>query len=110
MISFKGRHFPKDIILMCIRWYVAYSLSYRDIEEMLAERGTSTDHATINRWVISYAPQLEEQFRKFHKKRVGTSWRMDETYIKVQGEWTYLYRAVDVTARTLREKYFFKNT
>ncbi len=101
MISFKGRHFPKDIILRCVRWYVAYSLSYRDIEEMLAERGISADHATVNRWVIEYAPKLEEQFRKSYKKRVGTSWRMDETYIKVQGDWTYLYRAVDKEGKTI---------
>ncbi len=101
MIDFKGRHFPRDIILRSVRWYVAYSLSYRDIEEMLAERGISTDHATINRWVIAYAPQLEEQFRKSYKKHVGTSWRMDETYIKVQGKWTYLYRAVDKEGKTI---------
>jgi putative transposase len=101
MISFKGRHFPKEVILMSVRWYVAYSLSYRDIEEMLAERGVSSDHATVNRWVIEYAPKLEEQFRKSDKKRVGTSWRMDETYIKCQGEWNYLYRAVDKEGKTI---------
>ena len=101
MISFKGRHFPKDIILRCVRWYIAYSLSYRDIEEMLAERGISADHATLNRWVIGYAPKLEDQFRKSYKKCVGTSWRMDETYIKVQGKWTYLYRAVDKEGKTI---------
>ncbi len=82
MISFKGRHFPKEVILMSVRWYIAYSLSYRDIEEMLAERGVSSDHATVNRWVIEYAPKLEEQFRKSYKKRVGTSWRMDESVLQ----------------------------
>ena len=101
MISLKGRHFPKETILMSVRWYVAYSLSYRDIEEIPAEIGVSADHATINRWVIEYAPKLEEQFRKSYKKRVGTNWRMDETYIKVQGEWTYLYRAVDKGGKTI---------
>jgi putative transposase len=101
MISFKGRHFPKEIILMLVRWYVAYSLSYRDIEELLAERGTSVDHATINRWVIGYSPKLEGQFRKSYKKPVGTSWRMDETYIKCKGQWGYLYRAVDKEGNTI---------
>jgi len=86
---------------MSVRWYIAYPLSYRNIEEMLAERGVSTDHATLNRWVIEYAPQLEEQFRKTFKKHVGTSWRMDETYIKVDGEWTYYYRAVDKEGSTI---------
>ena len=83
MISFKGRHFPKDIILMTVRWYVAYSLSFRDIEELMAERGVTVDHATLNRWVIKYAPLLEAEFRKNHKRQVGSSWRMDESYIKV---------------------------
>jgi putative transposase len=67
---------------MAVRWYVAYSLSYRDIEELMAERGVKVDHATINRWVIHYAPLLEEAFRSQHKRKVGGSWRMDETYIK----------------------------
>ena len=66
MISFKWRHFKKDIILMAVRWYVAYALSYRNIEELLAERGVLADHSTINRWVIKYAPQLEDEFRKKH--------------------------------------------
>ena len=86
MISFKQRHFKKEMILMLVRWYVAYSLSYRDIEEMASERGLKVDHSTINRWVIHYAPQLEENFRKRYKRPVGISWRMDETYIKVKGQ------------------------
>ena len=80
---------------MLVRWYLAYSLSYRDVEELALERGLKVDHATINRWVICYSPQLEEVFRKRYKRPVGISWRMDETYIKVKGQWVYLYRAVD---------------
>ena len=101
MISFSGRHFPKDVIMQGVRWYVAYSLSYRDIEELMKERGVCVDHATLNRWVIYYAPLLENEFRQHHKPSVGSSWRMDETYIKVQGEWCYLYRAVDKAGKTI---------
>ena len=72
------------MILMLVRWYVAYALSYRDIEELAAERGLQVDHSTINRWVVYYSPQLEESFRKRGKRPVGISWRMDETYIKKQ--------------------------
>ena len=100
MISFKGCHFPKNVILMGIRWYISYPLSYRHIEELLEERGIFLDHATVNRWVIKYSPALEANFRK-HKKPVGKSWRMDETYIKVKGEWTYYYRAVDKEGQTI---------
>jgi len=101
MISFKQRHFKQEMILMLVRWYVAYALSYRDIEELASERGLKVDHSTINRWVIQYAPQLEESFRKRHKRPVGISWRMDETYIKVKGQWLYLYRAVDKEGKTV---------
>ena len=100
-ISFKGRHFPKDIILLTVRWYLAYSLSYRDIEEMMLERGVSVDHSTIQRWVVNYAPQLEHSFRKKYKRRTRTSWRADETYIKVKGVWHYLYRAVDKEGKSI---------
>lgn len=86
---------------MLVRWYLAYPLSYRDIEELALERGLKVDHSTINRWVIKYSPQLEESFRKHHKKQVGRSWRMDETYIKVKGQWVYLYRAVDKEGNTI---------
>ena len=95
MLSFEWRHFQKDIILMAVRWYLAYSLSYRDIEELMAERGVSVDHSTVNRWVIKYSPELEAESRKSNKRKVGSSWRMDETYTRVKGEWVYLYRAVD---------------
>ena len=101
MISFKGKHFDRTIILMAVRWYVAYSLSYRNIEEMLKERGLLVDHATINRWVIEYAPMLEQEFRKQHKRPVGMSWRMDETYLKNGGKWGFLYRAVDQEGDTV---------
>lgn len=88
MIQFKGSHFTKGIIIMRIRWYVAYPLNYRPIEELLAERGVPVDHATINRWVVKYAPLLEKKFRNI-KKAPGRSWKMDETYIKIKGQWTY---------------------
>jgi putative transposase len=82
MVSFKGAHFPKDMILTCVRWYLAYPLSSRHIEELMQERGVSVDHATINRWVVKYSPQLEAAFHR-RKRPVWVSWRMDETYIKV---------------------------
>ncbi len=86
MISFKGKHFDKTLILMDVRWYVDCSLSCRYIEEMLRERGILVDHATVNRWVLEYAPLLENEFRKKHKRPVGMSWRMDETYLKNSGK------------------------
>ena len=100
MIDFKGCHFPKDVILMAIRWYIAYPLSYRHVEELMEERGLGVDHATVNRWVIKYSPALESKFRQA-KKPIGVSWRMDETYIKVKGQWVYYYRAVDKENQTV---------
>jgi len=100
MISFKGRHFPKDIILMAVRWYVAYPLSYRNIEELMAERNVKLDHSIVQKWVVHYARQLESEFRK-RKKMTGGSWRMDETYVKVSGKWVYLYRAVDKAGKAV---------
>jgi transposase-like protein len=91
---FKGCHFPSEVILETVRYYLAYKLSYRDIEEIQLERGVIVDHATINRWVIKFTPLLEHRLRR-KKKAVSDSWRMDETYIKVKGEWLYYYRAVD---------------
>ena len=99
-ISFKGAHFPPDIILMGVRWYVAYPLSYRHVEELLEERGVPIDHATIQRWVVKYSPLLEEVFHR-RKRPVWVSWWMDETYIKVKGQWYYPYRAVDKTGQTI---------
>jgi len=99
-ISFKGAHFPKDIILMGVRWYVAYPLSYRPVEELMEERGVPVDHATLQRWVVKYSPLLEEAFHR-RKRPVWVSWRMDETYSKVKGQWRYLYRAVDKHGQTI---------
>jgi len=99
-VSFKGAHFPAEIILTSVRWYVAYPLSYRQVEELLEERGVSVDHATIQRWMVKYSPPLEEAFHR-RKCPVGRSWRMDETSIRVKGEWRYLYRAVDKTGQTI---------
>ena len=93
-ISFKGRHFQKDMMLQSIRWYLAYALSYREIEGLMKERGFEVDHSTINRWVIHYSALLEKAFH-VKKRRPGGRWRMDETYIKVKGQWKYYYRAVD---------------
>ena len=100
MLATKGMRFPIDIILVCIRWYVAYPLSYRHLEEIMQERGVFVDHSSINRWAIRFLPLLEKVFRK-HKRAVGGSWRMDETYIKVKGAWKYLYRAVDKEGKTV---------
>jgi putative transposase len=86
MISFKGAHFVKDVILTCVRWYLAYPLSYRQVAELMQERGVSVDHATIQRWVLKYSAPLEAAFHR-RKRSVGRSWRMDETYIKVKGQW-----------------------
>src|SRR6266853_108903 len=99
-VSFKGAHFPKEVILMGVRWYVAYPLSTRHVEELMEERGVDVDHSTINRWTIKYSPLLEEAFHR-RKRSVWVSWRMDETYIKVKGQWRYLYRAVDKTGQTI---------
>ena len=85
---------------MAVRWKLAYPLSYRNIEELMEERGAELDHSTVQKWVVYYAPKLEERFRK-RKKPVGKSWRMDETYIKVSGKWVYLYRAVDTSGHTI---------
>ncbi len=97
---FKWRHFESEIILLCVRWYLRYSLSYRDLEEMMLERGLHVDHTTIYRWVQRYAPQLEKRCRP-HLKACNDSSRVDETYIKVKTVWTYFYRAVDSEGNTL---------
>jgi transposase-like protein len=97
---FKWRHFEAEIILLCVRWYLRYSLSYRDLEEMMLERGLHVDHSTIYRWVQCYAPELEKRCRP-HLKATTDSWRVDETYVKVKKVWRYLYRAVDSQGNTL---------
>jgi transposase-like protein len=99
-IYFKGAHFPQEIILMGVRWYVAYPLSTRHVEELMRERGVRVDHATIKRWMIKYSPQLEEAFHR-RKRPIWVSWRMDETYICVKGEWRYPYRAMDKYGETV---------
>ncbi|EGU40614.1 ISSod8, transposase, partial [Vibrio ichthyoenteri ATCC 700023] len=93
-MDFSGYQHPSDIILLAVRYYVSYKLSYRDIEDIFAERGSYVDHSTINRWVINFAPMIESKARQI-KRQVSSSWRMDETYIKIKGEWWYYYRAVD---------------
>jgi len=100
MLNFKGMRFPIDVILVCIRWYAAYPLSYRHLEEIMEERGVSVDHSSINRWAIRFLPLIEKMARK-QKRPVGGSWHMDETYIKVKGVWKYLYRAVDKQGKTV---------
>jgi putative transposase len=99
-VSFKGAHFPQEIILTGVRWYVAYPLSTRHVEELMRERGVHVDHSPINRWVIKYSPQLEDAFHR-RKRPVWVSWRMDKTSIRVKGEWRYLYRAVDKYGETV---------
>ncbi|MDW3651877.1 MAG: IS6 family transposase [Bacteroidia bacterium] len=101
MSAFKYRHFQREIILQCVRWYCKYGISYRDLEEMMEERRVRVDHTTIYRWVQRYAPELEKQMRWYKKFSFSGSWRVDETYIKVKGVWKYLYRAVDKYGRTI---------
>ncbi|TRD15785.1 IS6 family transposase [Palleronia caenipelagi] len=94
MIDFKGAHYPKEDILYAVFFYVRYAVSYRDLDEIMAERGVLVDHATLNRWVVKYAPLIADVAQQ-RKAATAGSWRVDETYIKVKGEWTYLFRAVD---------------
>jgi transposase-like protein len=91
---FIGRHFDHVIIILCVRWYITYKLSYRDLVEMMAERGVILAHTTILRWVQCYVLEFEKRWRRYARP-IGTSWRVDETYIRVRGRWAYLYRAVD---------------
>lgn len=93
-------HYPLDVMLLCVRWYAAYALSLRNLEEMMAERGVEVDHATVHRWALKILPILVKVFRR-RKRPVGRSWRMDETYIRVGGQWKYLYRAVDKLGHTV---------
>jgi IS6 family transposase len=98
--SFKWRHFEPSLILLCVRWYCRYQLSYRDVEEMMRERGLDVDHSTVFRWVQRYAPEFNKRIRQ-HLKMSGTSYRVDETYIKVGKTCKYLYRAVDKEGQTI---------
>ncbi len=97
---FKWKHFESDIILLCIRWYLKYPLSYRNLVEMMAERSLSISHTTILRWVQQYSPIINRRIRK-HLNPTNNSWRVDETYIKIKGQWCYLYRAVDSDGATI---------
>src|SRR6202030_4071542 len=97
---FDGRHFDREVILLCVRWYLRYKLSLRDLVEMMAERGLELAHTTIMRWVQRYVPEFEKSWARYARK-VGRSLRVDETYLKVRGRWVYLYRAVDKEGNTV---------
>ena len=97
---FQGRHFEEVIIILCVRWNLRYSLCYRDLEETMAECGLSVDHVTIWRWVQRFAPILNQRLRR-ELRHPNRSWWVDETYVRVAGRWTYLYRAVDSAGATI---------
>ncbi|WP_439548879.1 IS6 family transposase [Falsiroseomonas sp.] len=99
-LTFKGRQFTAEVILWAVRWYLMFPISYRDLELMLQDRGVEISHTTIFRWIQAYAPQLEKRLRPHLCRRNG-SWRVDETYVRVKGRWTYLYRAVDSSGQTI---------
>jgi len=98
--SFKWKHYEGKIILLNVRWYLKYPLSYRNLKEMMIERGIQVDHSTIMRWVHQYSPEIEKKIRR-HLRPTNDSWRVDETYIKVKGKWKYFYRAVDSNGDTI---------
>ena len=97
---FKWRHFDQEIVVLCVRWYLRYKLSYRDLVEMMSERRIDLAHTTILRWVQGYTPEFQKRWNRFARP-VGGSWRLDETYIRIKGEWQYLYRAVDKNGQTV---------
>ncbi len=97
---FKWKHYQPDIILLTVRWYLRYNLGFRDLVEMMEERGLSSSHTTIMRWVHQYSPEFDKRIRR-HLKQTSDSWRVDETYIKVKGQWMYLYCAVDSKGNTI---------
>src|SRR3954451_9725731 len=97
---FRGRHFHDEMIVLCVRWYLRYPLSYRDLEEMMAERGVTVDHSTIARWVLHYGPILNERIRR-EMRNPNRSWRVGQTYIRVAGQRTYLYHAIASAGSTI---------
>ena len=98
--AFKRLHYPIDVIAQCVRWYLTYALSLRNLEDMLTQHGVIVDHSTLHRWVMRLAPLLDKTFRQY-KRNVGRRWRMDETYIKIKGQWKYLYQEVDTAGQTV---------
>ena len=100
MVDFKGAHYPNSVIVFAVFFYLRYPVSYRDLEEIMQERGVDVDHATLNRWVVKYSPAIAAQAQR-KKRPTAESWRMDETYIRVKGKWMYHYRAVDRNGETL---------
>jgi transposase-like protein len=97
---FKGRHFAREVIILCVRWYLRFKLGFRELVEMMEERGLSMAHITIMRWMYHYAPEFERRWNRFAQP-ARASWRVDETYVKVGGEWVYLYQAVDRAGSTV---------
>ena len=98
--AFRGFRFPAEVILWAVRWYLQFPISYRDLERMLADRGVEVDHTTMYRWVQRFAPELEKRMRR-HLRPCRGPWHVDETYLRVDGQWRYLYRAVDGTGQTV---------
>jgi len=98
--AFAGFRFPPDVIVLAVRWYLRFGLSYRDVEELLTERGVQVDHVTVYRWVLRFTPQLAEAARPC-RHVVGDRWWVDETYVKVAGRWRYVYRAIDQAGQVI---------